>query len=147
MNLTAEDIAKINRRYEQTISNVKRILDNPELVQLIPEEKPHIWKRLKELAAMPDDILKQEEEADYVLFGWLIEFMLEFASKSEWDSPDKRYEWFRDWLKDIYERPEDVFLVPGKDPHIWKRLEVLNNMSCEEFMDELELGTILDRLN
>ena len=140
-----EDRDSIYRRYEQTRSKAKRILENPELVQLIPDEKPYIWERLKELATMPCEKLIQEEEADFVLSLPLREFI----PNSEWKSYslEKKHDVFRDELKDINKQPELVHLVPGERLHIWRRLDELNNMSREELMNELEVGIILDSLD
>ena len=142
MKFTAEDRAKIECGCEYTRSRAKQILENPELVQLVPGEQPHIWKLFERWVTMSDEALMQEEEADYVLFGCVADLIL----KSEWNSPDARYTWMRDWLNGIYERPEDILLVPGEDPHIWERLNALYKMSREELMTELEAGALLDSL-
>ena len=131
----------IVQRHDKILSGAKRILENPELVQLVPEEKPYIWEQLHKIVVTPTDMLMQEEEADSVLLGSLFWYV----TKSEWRSfsLDEKYNALREELNYIYKEPELVDLVPGERLHIWKRLEELHNMSREELMNELELGTML----
>ena len=69
MEFTEDELKYIEDTHLRVRARIDEIQQDPEnLLSLAHDESPHIWQRLKEMAAMTREELQADIEAGYVLF-------------------------------------------------------------------------------